>query len=114
MNTVDSYHFGKMVINGRNYRSDLIVSADSVNCGWRRRRSHELAVADIGEALAAHPDVLVVGTGASGLLKVLPEVEQAAGSQGMEVIVAPTREACRTYNQRCGLQRVVAAFHLTC
>jgi len=60
------------------------------------------------------PEVLVIGTGASGLMKVLPEVEQALEPQGIKLIDQPTDEACQTYNRLCQSQKVVAALHLTC
>ena len=59
-------------------------------------------------------EVLVVGTGASGLMKVLPEVEQVAQARGIKLIVEPTDKACNTYNQLSHSQKVVAAFHITC
>ena len=58
--------------------------------------------------------MLIVGTGASGLVKVLPEVKQSLDAQGIKLIAEPTSEACNTYNQLCHSQRVVAALHLTC
>ena len=56
----------------------------------------------------------MVGTGASGLMEVLPEVRQAVEAQGIELIVQATDKACHTYNQVCHSQKVVAALHLTC
>ena len=58
--------------------------------------------------------MLVVGTGASGLVKVLPEVRQVADARGIELIVEATDKACHTYNQLCRSRRAVAALHLTC
>jgi len=82
--------------------------------GWRRRTSHQLHLDELSEALAEMPEVLVVGTGASGLMKVLPEVQPNLEAQGIKLIAEPTNEACNTYNQLCQSQRVVAALHLTC
>ena len=114
MNTIDSYHFGQIVINGKNYTSDVIISPDSVRDNWWRKKGHELFLEDITEVLAENPEVLVVGTGTSGLMKVLPEVERATEAQGIKLIAETTEEACHTYNQLCRSQKVVAALHLTC
>jgi len=43
--------------------------------------------------------VLVIGTGASGLMKVLPEVELSPEVQGIKLVARPTSEACSIYNQ---------------
>ena len=114
MNTIDSYQFGEIVISGTKYSLDVIIFHDKVIDNWWRKAGHELCPADIAEVLKENPEVLVVGTGASGMMKVLPGVEKKARAQGIELIVETTDRACDTYNQLCHSQRVVAAFHLTC
>ena len=114
MNIIDSYRFGQIVVNGKTYTSDVIIFPDRVNDNWRRKTSHQLHLDELSEAIAEKPEVLVVGTGASGLMGVLPEVEQRLEAQGIELIAEPTGEACNLYNQLCQSQRVVAALHLTC
>ncbi|NIQ07644.1 MAG: hypothetical protein GWO20_18580, partial [Candidatus Korarchaeota archaeon] len=65
-----------IVINGRRYTSDVIVFPDRVRDSWWRREGHRLHVEDIeGAVQEEKPEVLVVGTGYSGLMKVLPETE---------------------------------------
>jgi len=114
MNIIDSYHFGTIVVNDKNYTSDVIVFPDRVNAGWWRKSGHELCLDDLTEVMAEKPEVLVVGTGAFGLVKVLPEVPPSLEAQGIKLIAQPTDEACQTYNQLCQSQNVVAALHLTC
>jgi len=114
MNTIDSYHFGQIVINGRKYTSDVIIFPDRVQGDWWRDESHELTLKDVTGVMDENPEILLVGTGAPGLMRVLPEVEQAAEARNIQLIVQPTGEACEIYNQLSGVQRVVAALHLTC
>ena len=114
MNTIDSYHFGQVVIDGKKFTSDVIIFPDRVQGAWRRNMSHELHLEDITEIMAENPEVLLVGTGASGLMMVLPEVQREAEARHIQLIVQPTSEACDTYNQLSRVQRVVAALHLTC
>jgi len=114
VNAIDSYHFGEIVIDGKKYSSDVIISPDRVRDNWWRKTGHELCVEDIAEVITENPEVLVVGTGDSGLMKVLPEVEQAIQAHGIKLIVEPTDKACNTYNQLSHSQRLVAALHLTC
>jgi len=75
---------------------------------------HQPCFDDIAEVLTENPEVLIVGTGASGLMEVLPQVEEIARAQGIELIVETTDRACDTYNQLSHSQRLVAALHLTC
>ena len=114
MNIIDSYRFGQIVISGKKYASDVVIFPDSIKDNWWKKRGHQLCLEDIAEAIAKNPEVLVIGTGKSGLMKVLPEVRQAVGAHGIKLIEETTDKACHTYNQLCHSQRVIAALHITC
>jgi hypothetical protein len=112
---IDDYAFGRIVIDGRTYQSDVIVYPGRVDNGWWRVSGHELAVTDLEAVLADPPAVLVVGTGRYGRMVVLPETEQALADRGVALVAQPTAAACQTYNERLSAgERVVAALHLTC
>mgnify|MGYP001054055640 CR=1 FL=1 len=114
VNTIDSYQFGLIVVSGQKYTSDVIIFPDRVRDNWGRKTGHQLCLKDVAEVMTENPEVLVVGTGASGLVRVLPEVERGAETQGIKLIVEATDKACHTYNQLCHSQSVVAALHITC
>ncbi len=111
---IDSYEFGRIVINGKRYNSDLIVFPDKVRDGWWRKEGHRLHVEDLKDVLEAKPEVLVVGTGYSGLMTVPPETRKYVESEGIELIAQRTAEACKTFNRLVQSRKVVAALHLTC
>lgn len=113
---IDSYEFGEITVDGRAYSSDVIIYPDRVDDAWWREEGHRLCVADIGRALAAKPDVLVIGCGQAGVLKVPSETAKHIKSHGIRLVVADTRQACEDYNRlsaEAGMN-VVAALHLTC
>ena len=114
MNIIDSYQFGQIVVNGKKYISDVIIFPDRVRDNWWRRTGHQLCLKDVAEVMTENPEVLVVGTGAAGLMKVLPEVERGVETQGIKLIVEATDRACHTYNHICHSQKVVATLHITC
>ena len=114
MNTIDNYRFGQVVVGGKKYTSDVIISPDSVRSNWRRAKGHELCLGDIADIIDENPEVLVVGAGAFGLVKVLYEVQRDIKARGIELIVENTDKACKTYNRLCPSRRVTAALHLTC
>ena len=114
MNIIDSYQFGQVVINGKKHSSDVIIFPDRVRDNWQRKRSHQLCLADITEVIAEKPEALIIGTGASGFMEVLPEVAQAIEARGIKLIAETTEKACHTYNKLCHSQKVVAALHTTC
>ena len=111
---IDSYDFGRIVINGKRYSSDLIVFSDKVRDGWWRKEGHRLHVEDLKDVLEVKPEVLVVGTGYSGLMRIPPETRKYVESEGIEFIAQKTAEACETFNRLVKSRKVVAALHLTC
>jgi len=111
---IDSYDFGRIVIDGKRYTTDLIVFSDRVRDGWWRKEGHSLRVKDLDEALRDNPEVLIVGTGYSGLMEVPAQTRDYVKSKGIELIAQKTSEACKTFNRLVKSRRVVAALHLTC
>ena len=111
---IESYDFGRIIINGKHYNTDLIVFADNVRDGWWRREGHRLYVEDLKDVMEAKPEVLVVGTGYSGLMRVPPETRKYVESEGIEFIAQKTAQACETFNRLVESRKVVAALHLTC
>ncbi len=103
------------MVKGRRYSSDVLIFPDRVKDGWWRRESHAVHVEDLEEVVAEKPEVLVIGTGYYGLVKVPDEVKRYLAEKGIELIAQPTKEACSTFNKLLGEGRkVIAALHLTC
>jgi hypothetical protein len=111
---IDSYAFGRIVVDGRAYTADLILLPDRVVEGWWRQEGHVLHVADLEAVLDATPEVLIVGQGAYGRMRVPDETARAVQNAGIELVVLPTGEAVERYNAQPAGQRVAAALHLTC
>ncbi len=111
---IDSYEFGRMVVDGREYKKDLILFPDHVDPSWWRAEGHRLCMEDLATALSAKPDVLVIGTGCYGIMKVPGDVRAAVEQEGIQLLVAKTGEAVALFRSFSGGERVVAAFHLTC
>ena len=65
--------------------------------------------------IKSRPRSLVIGTGASGVMKVPGKLLRELEATGMEVHVQTTDQAVETYNRiaACGGE-AVAALHLTC
>jgi hypothetical protein len=58
--------------------------------------------------------VVIVGTGASGLMMVLPEVRKEIERRGIKLVAKLTPEACNMYNHLSPSQKVIAVLHLYC
>ncbi len=111
---IDDYVFGKIVIDGETYTSDVIVCPDRVISNWWREEGHELSVRDIHDVLRERPEILIVGTGSPGLMRVLPETRRKLEDEKIELIIKPTHEACAVFNELVSTRKTVACLHLTC
>ena len=112
---IDEYSFGRIVIDGKTYRQDVIVFPDRVKSDWWRREGHSLCLEDLKDVLRDPPEVLVVGTGYVGLMRVPREVREKLEEMGIQVVVEKTGKAYKTFNKLLSEgRRVVAALHLTC
>jgi hypothetical protein len=111
---IDSYQFGTVVVDGRAYTQDLILLPDGIQESWWRQEGHLLQVADLASVLIAKPEVLIVGKGQPGKMRVDATLAEYLKEVGIELIEGPTAQACTTFNALAGKRKVAAALHLTC
>ena len=104
-----------MTVQGTNYYQDLKIIHGDVKDNWWRKEGHRLYADDINDILSAKPDVLVIGTGYAGNMRVPMSLRTAIEGQHIKVIVEKTSEATKTFNRLFAQGKDVAgAFHLTC
>jgi hypothetical protein len=111
---IDDYRFGHIVIDGKEYKSDVKIFPGRVEANWWRTLGHSLEIKDISDILQEPPEVLIIGTGSAGVLKVPEDVQVDIKKRGIELIIERTGDACNIYNNLALEKRVVAALHLTC
>ncbi len=112
---IDSYQFGRIVIEGKSYSSDCIILGGSVRPDWWRKQGHLLSAEDIEIVLSARPSVLVVGCGSSGLMKISEQTQQILQKQNIRLEALDTYKAVIKFNELSqGGVDVAAALHLTC
>ncbi len=112
---IDSYQFGKIAIDGVEYNSDLIIVSGTVEPNWWRKEGHTVSVEDLKQIIAAKPDVLIVGCGAYGVMKIPEETRQALQQQDIKLEALNTHNAVERFNELSGKGiAVAAALHLTC
>jgi len=105
-------------VNGIRYDHDVIVEAGRVRP--RDKRPSRPLKARFGhtplsaaEDLPASASLLVVGTGDSARLPILPEVVAAAEGRGAEVRAMPTSQACALL-RTLEASQADAVLHVTC
>ncbi|HBR22379.1 MAG TPA: hypothetical protein DD713_07445 [Nitrospiraceae bacterium] len=114
---ISHYSFGKITVDGKDYTSDVIIYPDRVDSKWWRKEGHYLQPADLTDIINAKPDILIIGAGASGVMKVPEETLKFIKSKGIEVSAAVTGKAVELFNKlQAGKpdKIIITALHLTC
>jgi hypothetical protein len=111
---IDCYEFGLIRIDGQTYKTDVLIWPDRIKSDWWRQEGHLLQLDDVAEALAAAPQVLVVGQGDPGNMVVDPALAAYLRDKGVDLMVFPTKAACQVINDLSSKRRLAAALHLTC
>lgn len=110
--------FGLLEIEGRRFDRDVVLEAGHVR---RRRKKPSKAYRDryghtplsVDEEIPWSAPRLIVGTGVSGQLPIMPELYQEAKRRGVDVVAVPTQEACRLLSG-VGPREAAAVIHVTC
>jgi uncharacterized protein len=105
---IDAYGQGRIVIDGRDFCTGLIVTPTRIVEGWGPQTPNGLSADHIAALVALDPQVIVIGTGARQVFP-HPRVYAEALARGLGVEVMDTGAACRTYNILVGEGRRVAA-----
>jgi len=112
---IDNYSFGQIMVDGKRYTNDIIIFPSRIRDNWWRKIGHRIDIEDLKEVIQEKPEMLVVGTGYFGFVKVPAEVKEFVRSKGIELIFQSTKDACNTFNSlRTSGKKVVAALHLAC
>ncbi len=119
---IEEYKFGSIIIDGKTYEYDVEVRWTGEVLKWWRGESHVVDIEDVERAIDQNPDLIIIGTGESGLAKVTERTKEEILSKGIGLIVDKTEEAVKTFNiqkreseEEEGRQKkVVGLFHLTC
>ena len=118
---IEHYSFGNITIDSKTYTSDVVIYPERVDSSWWRKEGHNLQIEDLRDVLKAKPHILVIGTGAYGVMSVPKETVAYLESKGIKVCAVRTGEAVDLFNKlqsKSGgggkAEAVIAALHLTC
>jgi hypothetical protein len=111
---IESYSFGKMKIDGKTYNSDLTVFPAKVDPSWWRIEGHNLSPEDLEAVLAEKPEMLVIGTGFFGLMKVDEKTKALLKSLKIDFEADKTSRAVEYFNKISKSRKTIGVFHLTC
>lgn len=112
---IDSYSFGRMKVEGKEYTNDLIIYPDKIETDWWRKEGHSLCLDDLKDVIGYKPDCLIVGQGANSQMSVPGQIKNRLEEKGIKVLSGPTEKMYKIFNQYIEKgKKVAGAFHLTC
>ena len=110
--------FGEIEIEGQRYTFDVLIDAGRVE--KRRKKPSKSYRGEFGntplsikERIPWGGNRLIVGTGESGSLPIMPAVWAEADRRGVEIVAVPTEEALRLLSDLAA-RDVYAVIHVTC
>ncbi len=116
---IDGTRFGEITIDGATYDHDVIIRL-SGTVEKRRKRlskeaygtSHIISKAEANFVFEDGCELIVVGAGQYGNVRLSPEASAFFEKKKCRVVVEPTPQALLTFNQSKG--RKAALMHVTC
>lgn len=118
---IEEYRFGFIKINGKTYNHDVEIHWTGNVLQWQRARNHLIDLEDAQRAIKESPEIIIIGTGESGVAKVTERLKQELKLKKIELYIDLTDSAVKLFNilnkpsSENGKQiKVIGLFHLTC
>ncbi|MDD5627335.1 MAG: MTH938/NDUFAF3 family protein [Patescibacteria group bacterium] len=117
---INSTKFGEIVIDGKKYYQVLIIGNEVEERQVDQLETlfgttHEIGDWERKRLLKGNPEIILIGTGQSGVMKVKKELVDYFRQHQIEVISATTSEIIQIYEQKTKEGRKVnALIHTTC
>ena len=116
---IDKTSFDSITIAGERYEHDVLIRLNGMVEKRKKKlskqvygTSHVIALAEAEQVYEQGAEVLLVGTGQSGLVSLSPEAEAFFRGKGCALELLPTPQAIVRWNELTG--RAIALFHVTC
>jgi len=116
---IDHTSFGEITIDGKTYDHDVMITLSGDVVKRKKKLSKQLYgtshIVSEDEAKFVYEDgckQLILGSGQQGNVRLSPEAEAFFAKKNCHVLIEPTPQAIRTFNQAHG--KKIGLFHVTC
>ena len=111
---IDEFKYGFFKVDRKEHYGDIKIINDKVK-QWPSRERFILRKEDLKDIIEAKPDILIIGTGATGLLQVSKELQMELQQLRIKIYIEKTVQACQRYNKlKRELKNVHALLCATC
>jgi hypothetical protein len=116
---IERSEFGSITIDGKTYDHDVTIGL-SGRVRKRKKKlskrqygtSHVLSKEEAKTVFEKGCDLIVIGSGQEGNVRLSPEAETYFAKKGCKVLLQPTQEAIQSFNRSA--KRKIALMHVTC
>ena len=112
---IEEFSFGRIVVDGVTYTSDIKIVQGRVVLDWWRKKGHSVGIEDVQDILESKPSILVIGKGQPGMMRSSKSLRKFLEKNEIELIEEKTSQAITTYNSLLQQEKEVSAgFHISC
>ena len=116
---IEGTSFGSITIDGKTYDHDVLIRLDGTIAKRKKKlskklygTSHVVSEDEAKFVFEKGSELLVLGSGQEGNVRLSPEAETYFTKKGCKVVIQPTPEALRVFNNARG--KKIGLFHVTC
>jgi hypothetical protein len=119
MTRIDSFNFGFIVVDDKQYDHDVIILPDGTvkerSSGKGRLGSHTISRLEMETLVKDVPDVILIGTGFQGMARLAHDAEFFKKEPNLDITMEPSPEVVKKFNRHIADgEKVAALIHVTC
>ena len=112
---ITDFSFGRIAANGQFFNSDIKIVRGTLVPNWWRKSGHTVEIEDVQDILDSDSEILVIGQGQPGYMKITDSLREHLAEMNIELIEKPTARAIETFNRLYNEgRRVSGGFHVGC
>ncbi len=117
--TIEATSFGSITLGGETLGHDIMIRLDGAVKKRKKKlskrlygTSHRISLVEAQHVFEEGAQLLIIGTGQHGLVRLDDQAQQFFDEQGCRVRLLPTPEAIEAWNKAEG--DIIGLFHVTC
>jgi hypothetical protein len=116
---INSFNFGFIVVDEKQYSHDVIILSDGTvldrHPGKGRLGSHTITKSEVDALIKEQVDVVLIGSGVDGMARLAHDAENILLNPELNITMLPSPQIVKKYNQHIeNGDKVAALIHVTC